>query len=67
MAHVSPNYEINVAKRHPATTPQHYCRIELGFMSERKAKEMLEELKEKFGEEFVLSLTYWYCAGTQIA
>lgn len=61
MASVSNNYEINVAKGR-----EHYCRIQLSESYEEEAKEKLKELREIFGDEYRLTMTYWLCKGIRV-
>lgn len=58
MASVPSNYEINVAKN-----GKHYCRIQLRESYEKEAIRKLKTLREIFGNEYELWMTYWKCEG----
>ena len=63
------NYEINVATQPEkgAAYGRHYCRIELGNVSEEVAKKRFSKLNEKLGDEFRLTLHRVECYGKDIA
>lgn len=57
-------YEINIAKRtkkHP--NGEHWGRIQLPEYNEEKAEKKLDFLRELFGSDYHLSMTYWKCVG----
>lgn len=58
MASVSNNYEINVAKN-----GTHWCKIQLPDTFEVEAEKKLKQIREIFGEEYHISMTYWNCYG----
>ena len=65
MASIPCNYEINVAKKRNPEDKYgiHYCKIELGSCLEETAEKKLEFIRNIFGEEFNVSMTYWDCRG----
>lgn len=72
MSSIPCNYEINVAKKvkHPTFYSgkySHYCKIELGDCLSETAYQKYRELREMFGEEYKLDLTYWDCKGQCIS
>ena len=66
MASVPYNYEINVAKRSSKDDLYgiYFCKIEIPETFEKDAEKKLEFLRNLFGEDFHLSMTYWKCSGT---
>lgn len=64
------NYEVNVARIacYPGQIPrfEHFCRIELGNISEKEAKNRFEIIKkwdQLTGPEWKLTLNYVECSG----
>ncbi|MCR5453165.1 MAG: hypothetical protein K6F00_11115 [Lachnospiraceae bacterium] len=68
MASIPSNYEINVAKKRNKDDEYgiHYCRIELSDTFRENAEEKLKFIREKFGDEFNVTMTYWECCGHKI-
>ena len=66
------NYEINVARTFRKGWDgndfyEHYCRIELGWMMPKSAREKFREIAERFpAPEFHLELMYVECHGKSI-
>lgn len=65
MASIASNYEINVAKKRRLDDPYgvHFCKIQLSESFEDNAEEKLKFLRELFGDEYHVSMTYWKCSG----
>lgn len=67
MASIPSNYEINVAKKRSPDDEYgiHFCKIELPIhdYTSYLAEEKLKFLRELFGDEYHLSMTYWKCVG----
>ena len=65
MASIENNYEINVAKKRFPDDQYgiHFCRIQLPEHFEKDAEEKLKFMRELFGDEFNISMTYWRCFG----
>ena len=63
------NYYINVARK-TQTYPngEHYCTIELSnqVFTEGRARYVFDEIKQMFGDEFVLSLNFTECHSREI-
>ena len=67
MASINSNYEINVAKKRNPDDKYgvHFCKIELPEFLAEPAEEKLQCLRKIFGDEYHVSMTYWYCRGEQ--
>ena len=67
---VENNYEINVAREvyeGKGNLYSHYCKIELGYMFEEKARVKFNDIKKRFpAPEFQLELRYVNCYGKVI-
>ncbi len=68
MASIPCNYEINVAKKRNKDDKYgiHYCRIELPDTFRANAVEKLKVIKETFGDEYNVTMTYWECRGYEV-
>ena len=65
MANIPNNYEINIAKKRKPSDQygEHWCRVELPDSFPGQAEEKLKFLRELFGEDYHISMTYWVCSG----
>lgn len=66
---IESNYEINVARQKwdGAELYTRYCRIELGWMLPKTAREKFREIAERFpAPEFHLDLMYVDCRGKYV-
>ena len=68
MARVANNYEINVAKKSFPSDEYgiHYCCIEIPETGVREARQKLAEIREIFGKEYNVNMTYWDCRGIDV-
>lgn len=64
MSSVPNNYEINIAKR-TKLYPQgeHWGRLQIPEWRKEDAEAKLHFLRELFGDEYHISMTYWNCSG----
>ena len=68
---IQSNYEINVSRLFKKPLDEnahyyHYCKIELGWNSEKNATEKFNELRKLFPDDFELELMHVECYGKKV-
>ncbi|MBO4725401.1 MAG: hypothetical protein J5622_02735 [Firmicutes bacterium] len=58
MASIPCNYEINVSKN-----GMHFCKIELAETFPEAAIKKADAIREIFGNDYKIDMTYWECKG----